>query len=117
MAYQGEPQSTRQRMRPWLENRINSGEIAGLAWIDKTQLIFKVPWKHVGNREWKEDDSQIFKVTFFIMRGKYLPVSIQLSPRLSDGVPRRAAVHETKDAPLAREPHQQWRDCRPRVDR
>ena len=52
-------------MRPWLENRINSGEIAGLEWIDKTQLIFKVPWKHVGNREWKEDDSQIFKVTFF----------------------------------------------------
>ena len=64
MAYQGEPQSTRQRMRPWLENRINSGEIAGLEWIDKTQLIFKVPWKHVNKREWKEDDSQIFKVAF-----------------------------------------------------
>ena len=64
MAYQGEPQSTRQRMRPWLENRINSGEIAGLEWTDKTQLIFKVPWKHVNKREWKEDDSQIFKVAF-----------------------------------------------------
>ena len=64
MAFQGEPQSTRQRMRPWLENRINSGEIPGLEWIDKTQLIFKVPWKHVGNREWREGDSQIFKVAF-----------------------------------------------------
>lgn len=61
MMYQGEPQSSRQRMRPWLEARINSGEIQGLEWIDQSQLIFKVPWKHVGNREWKEDDSQIFK--------------------------------------------------------
>ena len=67
MAYQGDQQSSRQRMRPWLESRINSGEIPGLEWVDQTQLIFKVPWKHVGNREWREDDSQIFKVEFCIV--------------------------------------------------
>ena len=53
---------SRQRMRPWLEARINSGEIPGLEWVDKNRQIFKVPWKRFCNREWKEDDSQIFKV-------------------------------------------------------
>ena len=54
--------STRQRLRPWLESRINSGDIPGLEWIDREQKIFKVPWKHVGNREWQTIDATIFKV-------------------------------------------------------
>jgi interferon regulatory factor 1 len=49
-------------MRPWLESQINSGGIRGLEWVDKDQKMFKVPWKHVGNREWSEDDGIIFKV-------------------------------------------------------
>lgn len=53
---------TRQRMRPWLESQINRGEIRGLEWIQRDQKIFKVPWKHVGNREWSEEDGIIFKV-------------------------------------------------------
>lgn len=69
MPYNTEPQS-RQRMRPWLESRINSREIAGLEWVDQSQLVFKVPWKHVGNREWKEDDSQIFK-EWAVHTGRY----------------------------------------------
>ena len=54
MMYQGEPQSSRQRMRPWLEARVNSGEIPGLEWIDRNRRIFKVPWKSVNNRDWTE---------------------------------------------------------------
>jgi len=38
----------RQRLRPWLINQINSGEIPGLVWIDKENMIFKIPWKHFG---------------------------------------------------------------------
>lgn len=52
----------RQRMRPWLEYHINNGTTPGLAWLDKHEKIFKVPWKHVGNREWSESDGTIFKV-------------------------------------------------------
>ncbi|KAL4234670.1 interferon regulatory factor [Mactra antiquata] len=51
----------RQRMQPWLESRINSKDIDGLEWINKDEKIFKVPWKHVGNREWKEKDGIIFR--------------------------------------------------------
>ncbi|KAJ8303588.1 hypothetical protein KUTeg_019984 [Tegillarca granosa] len=53
--------SSRQRLRPWLEAKINSGQIQGLKWIDKEQHIFKVPWKHGGKHDWNEQDSQIFK--------------------------------------------------------
>ncbi|XP_052816909.1 interferon regulatory factor 4-like isoform X2 [Mya arenaria] len=54
-------EQTRQRMKPWLEYHINSGNIPGLHWLDKDKKIFKVPWKHVGNREWSESDGAIFK--------------------------------------------------------
>lgn len=57
----------RQRMRPWLEYHINNGQTPGLAWIDKEEKVFKVPWKHVGNREWSESDGTIFKVSELIL--------------------------------------------------
>lgn len=62
-------QENRQRMQPWLESRINSQDIEGLEWIDKEKKMFKVPWKHVGNREWSERDGIIFRVcilAFFV---------------------------------------------------
>ncbi|XP_045193922.2 interferon regulatory factor 5-like isoform X2 [Mercenaria mercenaria] len=61
---------TRQRMRPWLESQINNGQIRGLEWVDEQQKMFKVPWKHVGNREWSEDDGIIFK-EWAVHTGRY----------------------------------------------
>lgn len=52
---------TRQRMRPWLESKVESGQIPGLAWIDREKKIFRVPWKHGGKHDWNEADSTIFK--------------------------------------------------------
>lgn len=52
---------TRQRMRPWLESKVDSGHIPGLAWIDREKKIFRVPWKHGGKHDWNEADSTIFK--------------------------------------------------------
>lgn len=61
---------TRQRMRPWLEAKIESGKIPGLQWIDKNKKIFKVPWKHGGKHDWNEQDSQIFK-EWAVHTGRY----------------------------------------------
>ncbi|XP_067650718.1 interferon regulatory factor 8-like isoform X2 [Haliotis asinina] len=55
-----EPQN-RQRLRPWLEAKINSGNFPGLEWVDHHQYIFKIPWKHGGKQDWSESDSLIFK--------------------------------------------------------
>ncbi|KAK3581146.1 hypothetical protein CHS0354_024676 [Potamilus streckersoni] len=61
---------SRQRMIPWLESRIESGEIPGLNWINKQEKTFRVPWKHVGNRDWSEADSMIFK-EWAVHTGRY----------------------------------------------
>lgn len=55
------PENNRQRMKPWLEAKINGGKVPGLEWLDREQRIFKVPWKRLGNREWNEKDAEIFK--------------------------------------------------------
>ncbi|XP_048752702.1 interferon regulatory factor 1-like isoform X2 [Ostrea edulis] len=52
---------SRQRMRPWLEAKVQAGNIPGLSWIDQEKKIFKVPWKHGGKHDWSEGDSTIFK--------------------------------------------------------
>ena len=36
----------RQRMRPWLENLLNSKSVEGLRWTNKEEKIFEIPWRH-----------------------------------------------------------------------
>ncbi|XP_069112281.1 interferon regulatory factor 5-like isoform X2 [Argopecten irradians] len=60
----------RQRLRPWLEAKINSKTIPGLYWLDNSQQIFRVPWKHGGKHDWHEEDSMIFK-EWAIHTGRY----------------------------------------------
>ncbi|XP_047140407.1 interferon regulatory factor 5 isoform X1 [Hydra vulgaris] len=38
----------KQKLKPWLLDQINSGKYPGLDWIDKSNQIFKIPWKHFG---------------------------------------------------------------------
>uniref|UniRef100_A0A8C8RBA9 IRF tryptophan pentad repeat domain-containing protein n=1 Tax=Pelusios castaneus TaxID=367368 RepID=A0A8C8RBA9_9SAUR len=62
---------TKLRMRPWLENQINSGQISGLQWINKKRMIFQVPWKHAAKQEWNiERDACLFQ-KWAIHTGKY----------------------------------------------
>ncbi|XP_033754651.1 interferon regulatory factor 5-like isoform X2 [Pecten maximus] len=61
---------SRQRLRPWLEAKINSKTIPGLYWLDNSQQIFRVPWKHGGKHDWHEEDSMIFK-EWAIHTGRY----------------------------------------------
>lgn len=52
----------RQRLRPWLTDQINLGKTPGLEWVDKEQLIFKIPWKHFGRPGVDEyNDAMLFR--------------------------------------------------------
>ena len=51
------------RLRYWLIDMIDSGEIPGLQWEDDTRTIFRIPWKHAGKNNWKEEDCRIFQVS------------------------------------------------------
>ena len=53
---------SRQRLRPWLIEQINKGDIEGLVWLDQDNLTFKVPWKHFGRPGFNErEDAELFR--------------------------------------------------------
>ncbi|XP_018593875.1 interferon regulatory factor 2-like isoform X2 [Scleropages formosus] len=63
----------RMRMRPWLEEQINSNEIPGLKWIDKEKKIFQIPWMHAARHGWDvEKDAPLFR-KWAVHTGKYQP--------------------------------------------
>ena len=67
-SYASSPASNqpRQRLRPWLTDQINEGKTPGLEWVDKVQMIFKIPWKHFGRPGVDEyNDAMLFRFVLF----------------------------------------------------
>lgn len=63
----------RMRMRPWLEEAIDNGEIPGLKWVNKEKKIFQIPWMHAARHGWDvEKDAPLFR-NWAIHTGKYQP--------------------------------------------
>ncbi|XP_072451101.1 interferon regulatory factor 2 isoform X1 [Chiloscyllium punctatum] len=61
----------RMRMRPWLEEQINSNKIPGLKWLNKEKMIFQIPWMHAARHGWDvEKDAPLFK-NWAVHTGKY----------------------------------------------
>ncbi|XP_078252797.1 interferon regulatory factor 2 isoform X1 [Rhinoraja longicauda] len=61
----------RMRMRPWLEEQINSNKIPGLKWLNKEKRIFQIPWMHAARHGWDvEKDAPLFK-NWAVHTGKY----------------------------------------------
>ncbi|KAM6361001.1 interferon regulatory factor 2 isoform 2-T4 [Alca torda] len=61
----------RMRMRPWLEEQINSNTIPGLKWLNKEKKIFQIPWMHAARHGWDvEKDAPLFR-NWAIHTGKY----------------------------------------------
>ncbi len=50
------------RLRPWLENMINTGAVQGLEWLDSECTHFKIPWKHRSKKDWNVEHIKIFLV-------------------------------------------------------
>nr|XP_046262279.1 interferon regulatory factor 2 [Scatophagus argus]XP_046262280.1 interferon regulatory factor 2 [Scatophagus argus]XP_046262281.1 interferon regulatory factor 2 [Scatophagus argus] len=63
----------RMRMRPWLEEQINSCQIPGLKWVNEEKRIFQIPWMHAARHGWDlEKDAPLF-MRWAIHTGKYQP--------------------------------------------
>ena len=61
----------RQKLRPWLIDQINKGDIPGLEWLDSEELKFKIPWKHFGRPKINvNEDSELFR-RWAIHTGKF----------------------------------------------
>ncbi|KAL0994548.1 hypothetical protein UPYG_G00123820 [Umbra pygmaea] len=63
---------SRMRLRPWLEEKIESNTINGLVWVDKDQKIFSIPWKHAARHGWDlNKDACLFK-QWAVHTGKFI---------------------------------------------
>uniref|UniRef100_A0A8C3FCY2 IRF tryptophan pentad repeat domain-containing protein n=1 Tax=Chrysemys picta bellii TaxID=8478 RepID=A0A8C3FCY2_CHRPI len=51
----------RMRMRPWLEDQINSNTIPGLKWLNKEKKIFQIPWMHAARHGWDVEKDANFR--------------------------------------------------------
>ncbi|KAM4596075.1 interferon regulatory factor 1-like isoform 2-T2 [Fundulus diaphanus] len=66
-------QPARQRLRPWLEEQIQSGKYPGVSWVDQSARIFQIPWKHAARHGWSIDrDATLFR-SWAMHTGRFRP--------------------------------------------
>uniref|UniRef100_A0A4W5N7A7 Interferon regulatory factor n=1 Tax=Hucho hucho TaxID=62062 RepID=A0A4W5N7A7_9TELE len=71
----------RMRMRPWLEEKIESNSISGLVWVDKNNKIFSIPWKHAARHGWDlNKDACLFK-QWAMHTGKFIQGETKPDPK------------------------------------
>ncbi|XP_038844947.1 interferon regulatory factor 1-like [Salvelinus namaycush] len=72
---------SRMRMRPWLEEKIESNSISGLVWMDKDNKIFSIPWKHAARHGWDlNKDACLFK-QWAMHTGKFIQGETKPDPK------------------------------------
>ncbi|XP_074523153.1 uncharacterized protein LOC141788194 [Halichoeres trimaculatus] len=71
----------RQRLRPWLEEQIQSGRYPGVCWLDQSAQIFQIPWKHAARHGWSIDrDATLFR-SWAMHTGRYRPGKDKPDPK------------------------------------
>ncbi|XP_076012069.1 interferon regulatory factor 1-like [Genypterus blacodes] len=74
-------QSGRLRLRPWLEEQIQSGKYPGVIWLDQSEKIFQIPWKHAARHGWSIDrDATLFR-SWAMHTGRYHPGKDKPDPK------------------------------------
>ncbi|EDL36272.1 interferon dependent positive acting transcription factor 3 gamma, isoform CRA_a, partial [Mus musculus] len=50
------------KLRSWIVEQVESGHFPGVCWDDAAKTMFRIPWKHAGKQDFREDqDAAIFK--------------------------------------------------------
>ncbi|KAM4592976.1 interferon regulatory factor 2-like isoform 1-T1 [Odontesthes bonariensis] len=74
-------QPGRLRLRPWLEEQIQSGRYPGVSWLDQSARIFQIPWKHAARHGWSIDrDATLFR-SWAMHTGRYRPGKDEPDPK------------------------------------
>ncbi|KAM9410454.1 interferon regulatory factor 1-like [Pholidichthys leucotaenia] len=74
-------QGGRLRLRPWLEQQIESGRYPGVSWLDQSAQIFQIPWKHAARHGWSIDqDATLFR-SWAMHTGRYHPGKDKPDPK------------------------------------
>ncbi|XP_058522235.1 interferon regulatory factor 9 isoform X3 [Ochotona princeps] len=66
----GKARSTR-KLRTWVIEQVESGKFPGVCWDDAAKTMFRIPWKHAGKQDFREDQDAAFFKAWAIYKGKY----------------------------------------------
>lgn len=50
---------------------MESGQFPGVCWEDEAKTMFRIPWKHAGKQDFREDQDAAFFKAWAIFKGKY----------------------------------------------
>jgi hypothetical protein len=68
-----EMEPRKQRLMPWLYQKIEEAKTPGLHWVNKEALTFQMPWVHAKKKSYDMDrDAALYK-SWAVNSGKYLP--------------------------------------------
>ncbi|XP_044521155.1 interferon regulatory factor 9 isoform X2 [Gracilinanus agilis] len=66
----GRVRSTR-KLRNWVLEQVESGQFPGVCWDDEDKTMFRIPWKHAGKQDFREEQDAAFFKAWAIFKGKY----------------------------------------------
>ncbi|XP_003801999.1 interferon regulatory factor 9 [Otolemur garnettii] len=66
----GRVRSTR-KLRNWVVEQVESGQFPGVCWDDEEKTMFRIPWKHAGKQDFREDQDAAFFKAWAIFKGKF----------------------------------------------
>uniref|UniRef100_H0VZ53 Interferon regulatory factor 9 n=1 Tax=Cavia porcellus TaxID=10141 RepID=H0VZ53_CAVPO len=60
------------KLRNWVVEQVESGQFPGVCWDDEpAKTMFRIPWKHAGKQDFREDQDALFFKAWAIFKGKY----------------------------------------------
>ncbi|PNI96746.1 IRF9 isoform 7, partial [Pan troglodytes] len=59
------------KLRNWVVEQVESGQFPGVCWDDTAKTMFRIPWKHAGKQDFREDQDAAFFKAWAIFKGKY----------------------------------------------
>ncbi|XP_043835965.1 interferon regulatory factor 9 isoform X1 [Dromiciops gliroides] len=59
------------KLRTWVLEQVESGKFPGVCWDDADKTMFRIPWKHAGKQDFREEQDAAFFKAWAIFKGKY----------------------------------------------
>ncbi|XP_058149661.1 interferon regulatory factor 9 isoform X2 [Dasypus novemcinctus] len=59
------------KLRNWVVEQVESGQFPGVCWDDEAKTMFRIPWKHAGKQDFREDQDAAFFKAWAMFKGKY----------------------------------------------
>ncbi|XP_068954021.1 interferon regulatory factor 9 isoform X2 [Petaurus breviceps papuanus] len=59
------------KLRNWVLEQVESEKFPGVCWDDADKTMFRIPWKHAGKQDFREEQDAAFFKAWAVFKGKY----------------------------------------------